>query len=244
MVAPLVNAKLTSNPPVDFVPAPVVRISDVETLRVLADPLRLRILETFDTHPGQALTVKTIAAGLGEPVTKLYYHVNLLEEHGLLVVVEKRLVSGIVEKRYRLAAETIEVDRGLIGSSAPGMAPDVQAILDAIFGASRRSLELALGSGEARFIRDDAAPGRVVLVRTTELMTPAAAAEARRLIARLIEEIHDLATPTDPNQGVAGWPDPASPDDPRPFGLLIAFHPIAAGVVDTSAAGSSRGGTS
>ena len=74
---------------------------DIETLRVLADPLRLRMLEVFGQHGREPLTVKEIARSLGEPLTKLYYHVNLLEQHGLIVVASSRLVSGILEKHYR-----------------------------------------------------------------------------------------------------------------------------------------------
>jgi DNA-binding transcriptional ArsR family regulator len=252
---PLMNDELTMNRPADFVPAPVLRITDVATLRILADPLRIRILEAFGAHPGHALTVKTVAAALGEPVTKLYYHVNLLEEHKLLVVVSTHLVSGIVEKRYRVAAETIEVDRGLVGASAAHMAPDVQAILDAVFGASRGSLERALLSGKARLGLDEPAPGMVVLARDTQRLTPAAAAEVRRLIARLFEQIRDLATPGDPDEPTAApdrpqspgdaqsSDDPSSPDDPRPYGLLVAFHPIADGADDSSAPDRSPGGT-
>lgn len=238
------NDELTMNRPAEFVPAPVLRITDVETLRILADPLRIRILEAFGVHPGHSLTVKTVAAALGEPVTKLYYHVNLLEEHKFLVVVSTHLVSGIVEKRYRAAAETIEVDRGLIGAAAAPMAPDVQTILDAMFGATRGSLERALRSGQARLGLDEPAPGMVILARETQRLTPAAAGEVRRLIARLFEQIRDLATPGDTDEATAAPAGPPSPDDPRPYGLLVAFHPIADGTGDSSTPDGSPGGTS
>lgn len=71
-------------------------IEDAETLRVLADPLRLRIRELM-VRP---CTVKQVAAVLGIAPTKLYYHINLLEKHKLIVVVAARVVSGIIEKQY------------------------------------------------------------------------------------------------------------------------------------------------
>jgi DNA-binding transcriptional ArsR family regulator len=76
-------------------------IDDLETLRISADPLRMRIVGILRRSPA---TVKEIAAVLEVSPKLLYYHVNLLERHGLVRVVDTRLVSGILEKRYRAAA--------------------------------------------------------------------------------------------------------------------------------------------
>jgi len=83
---------------------PVRAISDVETLRALADPIRLRILSTLMRPNGGALpvmSVKELAADLDEPQTKLYRHVKQLEAVGLIKAVTSRVVSGIVEHRYQ-----------------------------------------------------------------------------------------------------------------------------------------------
>ena len=94
-----------------FVPAARYQITKLETVRVLADPLRLRIIEAMATQLDHAWSVKELARSLAEPPTKLYYHVNMLEEHGLLIVTGSQLVSGILEKRYQLVAASIGVDR-------------------------------------------------------------------------------------------------------------------------------------
>src|SRR5918912_4209068 len=94
-------------------PDRVVTITDLDRLRVIADPLRLRILETLI----EPRTVKQVAAALGLAPTKLYYHINLLERHGLIVVVDTRLVSGILEKRYQAAARCFRVDHALLALS-------------------------------------------------------------------------------------------------------------------------------
>lgn len=62
----------------------------------------------------QVCTVKQIAAKLNIPPTKLYYHFKQLEEHGLIRVVDTRLVSGIVEKLYQARAYSYRVDKGLL----------------------------------------------------------------------------------------------------------------------------------
>lgn len=91
----------------EFQPAEMMLIRDVETLKVLADERRLRILEVAMQRP---CTVKQVAAELDTPPTKLYYHIKQMEEHGLLVVVDTQVVSGIIEKTYRAAAERFQLD--------------------------------------------------------------------------------------------------------------------------------------
>src|SRR5215213_2956379 len=85
-------------------------IDSLETLKVIADPLRKRIMEHFDTPK----TVKEVAKLLGTTPSKLYYHVNLLEEHGLLRVTDTRIVSGIIEKHYQIAAIRFRVKSDLL----------------------------------------------------------------------------------------------------------------------------------
>lgn len=84
-----------------FVPAETLEIYDLNTLKIMADPLRMQIVDVLRRD---AATVKEMAAELHLPPKSLYYHVNLLQQHGLIRVVDTRLVSGIVEKRYRATA--------------------------------------------------------------------------------------------------------------------------------------------
>lgn len=92
-------------------------ISDLETLRILTDPLRLEILEILDLVPQ---TVNQVAEKLGLSGSRLYYHFKLLEDHGLIEVVETRMVNNMQEKLYWLTAEEIEVDKTLIEFSREG----------------------------------------------------------------------------------------------------------------------------
>lgn len=97
-------------PKIDFAPAEEFIVDDFDTLKVLADPLRIRILDLMR----DPCTVKQIAHELDILPTKLYYHINQLEKHGLIVLVETRIVSGIIEKHYQTAAYTIRVARQLL----------------------------------------------------------------------------------------------------------------------------------
>src|SRR5215207_4168204 len=94
-------------------------IDDLDTLRLLTQPVRLKIVEALRSAPGP-LSVKELAVALGTTQTKLYYHVNLLEGADLIRVAATRLVSGIVEKRYAATTYRLSVDRALLPPAASG----------------------------------------------------------------------------------------------------------------------------
>src|SRR3954467_13426431 len=97
--------------PPQRLPAPLYTITTLEALKVFADTLRQQIIEALLDG---SKTVKQIAAELELAPTKLYYHVNLLEEHGLISVSETRIVSGIIEKHYTAAAHEYYIERSLL----------------------------------------------------------------------------------------------------------------------------------
>ncbi len=92
-------------------------ISDLETLKVISDPLRVQILELIGMKcdAGRLTTVKQLAESLDLPPTKLYYHINLLEKHDLIRVAETQVVSGIIEKHYQIRAKRIRADFNVAG---------------------------------------------------------------------------------------------------------------------------------
>jgi len=89
-----------------------IRISDLETLKVISAPLRVQILERIGlaSEAGDLTTVKQLSEDLEIPPTKLYYHINLLEKHGLIQIAETKVVSGIIEKYYQIGAKRIRAD--------------------------------------------------------------------------------------------------------------------------------------
>lgn len=96
-------------------------IRDVETIKVFADPLRLKLIRLM----AQPITVKTVADTLAIPAAKLYYHVNLLHKHGLIQVVGQNLESGIVEKVYQVTARQFKLVNPLLaGDDFPAGAAD------------------------------------------------------------------------------------------------------------------------
>jgi len=102
-------------------PQPIRQIADVDTLRLIADPTRLAILRVLMS--GARLTppimsAKELAATLHEPQTKLYRHLKQLEEAQLIQVAETRLVSGIIEARYRTGQLVIAMSPEMLSDPA------------------------------------------------------------------------------------------------------------------------------
>lgn len=159
-------------------PLRVRKIDSAEAIKALADPLRLRVLTLLMRDHDRNWTVKEIAAELHQPVTKLYHHVNTLEQAGLIRDVETRLVSGIVEHRYASGQRGLEFDDALYRSADTRDASlaNVSFLLD-----------------EARddlvgYLRSETAdPERVVIAKSRLRLTQAEADELRASVNELVE---------------------------------------------------------
>ena len=97
-------------------PVPVRIIDDVKALRALSDPLRLSIVRALmrgaHVEP-RIMSAKELAAELDEPQTKLYRHLKQLEACQLIQTAETKIVSGIVEHRYRTGQLDLVLDPAL-----------------------------------------------------------------------------------------------------------------------------------
>jgi DNA-binding transcriptional ArsR family regulator len=100
----------------EFKPITVGRISDLETLKVIADPFRKQIIEILVPNPQ---TINQIAEKLGLSPSRLYYHVNLLEKHDLLRVVDTTVRGNIIEKHYWVTAYEYKIEDGLFNFGTP-----------------------------------------------------------------------------------------------------------------------------
>jgi predicted ArsR family transcriptional regulator len=91
------------------------KIKDLEQVRLLADPLKLQLLQAFAEA---SKSTKQVAAELGEPVTKLYRHVDALLDSGLLEVVKEKQKRGTIERTLRAVARRFEADHSLFANDA------------------------------------------------------------------------------------------------------------------------------
>jgi DNA-binding transcriptional ArsR family regulator len=116
-------------------PPGVREIDSVEELRALADPVRLAILSALDTHGPDGelpvMSVKELAQHLGEPQTKLYRHVKQLEAAGLIEVAATRMVSGIMEQRYRARQRDLRLSATLLRQHTDETEAAVRSAFDA-----------------------------------------------------------------------------------------------------------------
>jgi len=172
--------QLPLNSRLNFVPADEIVIDDLETLKVLADPLRLRIRELM-TEP---TTVKQVAEALGIPPTKLYYHINLLEKHNLILVVDTRIVSGIIEKHYQIAARSVRVARHLLSPGSKEGDASLQITIGSIFEDTKNDLLQSINDGTAHLDTEQNAQ----LHTSRLLLTEAESQDLTRRFNDLIEE--------------------------------------------------------
>ena len=87
------------------------RISDLEQVKALAHPLRMRIIEALAAS--EPMTTKQVAESLGEKPTRLYHHVDLLQKAGLIRLTHTRRNRGTTEKYYEAIARQFRADADL-----------------------------------------------------------------------------------------------------------------------------------
>ncbi len=194
-------------------------LRDPEVLRLIADPLRLRMLELLRQQPR---TVTELATLLDTPRTKLYYHIKLLETHDLVTVVESRLVSGIVEKRYRATAYRLTVDKSLLGTGANDGSPlevYLSFILDEVAGEIRRAVDTGLVDLDATH-EDAIAPRRLVVGRKWYRFSDEEVSDFRRQVNELHAAFADRAV-----FGTHGKEEDPEPDR-QLYEWLIGFYPV------------------
>jgi DNA-binding transcriptional ArsR family regulator len=203
------NAEDTTND--EFAPVAERTISDIDELKAISDPVRLRILEAMVAHADETWTVKRIARALDVGPTKLYHHINILEEQGFIRVAGTRVVSGIIETSYRIAQLSVRLDRGMMSNQTASSASGIRDVLSVVFDTAREDIERALTSGPIDGAND---PLRQLLIRGLTRLSPDRARELRERLTALVEEFD--ATPD-----TAG----AEPDA-QPFGYLISLYPM------------------
>jgi DNA-binding transcriptional ArsR family regulator len=113
-------------------PPPIRTVDSVDALKAMADPTRLAILAALmkTRKDLRVMSVKELAAELGEPQTKLYRHVRQLEAAGLIKVASTRMVSGILEQRYQACQQDLMLGRGFLYEHADESQLMIQTALD------------------------------------------------------------------------------------------------------------------
>jgi hypothetical protein len=147
----------------------------------------------------EALTTKQIAKAVDLPPSRLYYHVNLLDKHGLLKVADTRLVSGIVEKHFRAAAQFFTVDPGLFRPASPEASAAFDAAISAFFDGAKTE---AIKSRRADLFKlqsaDEEKAGHRPKVRlscSVAYLTPENAELIQEKLSKIVNEIDTFSDP-------------------------------------------------
>jgi DNA-binding transcriptional ArsR family regulator len=161
-----------------------MEIDDIEVFEVLNNPLRFRILRRLS----KPKSIREVAEELDVPPTRLYYHVNLLEEAGIIAVVETRKVGAMLQKVYQTRAKSFrpspklsqgdhdphELAKAAAGVVLDGARVDAEEALTAYFARVRG------GDSEAK------APGAIG--RSLAFFTPERASAFSEKLEELVNE--------------------------------------------------------
>ena len=168
-------------------------VTTVAELKALADPLRMAILQALTSRAPdemRVLSVKELAAELGEPKTKLYRHIKQLEVAGLIRVASTRLVSGIQEQRYQARQADLTIGPGLLRD--PDTADEAAAMVAVFLDDYRRRYVARLA--ERSTWGEDAAEDRYrrpMLALTTARVSPAKAQSVRDRLREIMAELDE-----------------------------------------------------
>jgi DNA-binding transcriptional ArsR family regulator len=190
-------------------------IKDLATLQAITDPLRVQIVDKMVKEPR---TVKQVAKELGMTPTRLYYHISQLEEHGLIRVVNTRLVSGIVEKQYQATAYKFTVSRSLFSLDEQDRNVASQAIQAGALGlleATIRDIQQGLANGALLSAESNTNNDKLMVGRSMVELNPAQFIEFQNRVSALLDEFGSQE---------AG-------EDGKLFCLTVALYPV---ISDTS----------
>lgn len=183
-------------------------ITDLETLKIIADPTRLEVLRSLK----RPRTVKEVAEILETDPTKLYYHIRQLEKHALIRVVETNIVSGIIEKTYQVSARHFRVEESLLAATEM-TDENLDTIFHAIFDVARNEIRRSIHAGLMK-LNDSTPPEKHGIAKTTMYLTEEQTIELFGKLESLMKEYETLSKANEAESAV------------KAQGLLIAFYPL------------------
>ena len=168
-----------------FEPADVYLIDDLAGFELLSDATRIEVLE----HCINPHSVKEIAASMDVPRTRLYHHVGMLEDAGMLAVVETRKAGALTEKVYQVAAKNFQPSEAFAKSANKRQL--AEALLSSVMGTTRADFLRAL-ENELFSMDKESSPKKVSIGRRLMRLTPEHLAELIEDLETVLEKYSDL----------------------------------------------------
>ena len=72
-------------------------LNTLEEINIVSDPIRLKIIMTIGATPK---TAQDLSDALGVSRSKIHYHLKILEQNGIIEVVDTELINGITQKYF------------------------------------------------------------------------------------------------------------------------------------------------
>lgn len=129
------------------IPQPVdeIIIYSLDTLKVYFDPVRTQIMQEMANTPR---TVQQIAEALNVPFTRLYYHIKMMEKHGLIRMVDVVQMPGAIEEKYyQVSARMFVIDRSLLTFDPEGANDSLELVLKNVFDSSHADVRQSVRAG-------------------------------------------------------------------------------------------------
>lgn len=161
-------------------PAEELALDDLDVLDDLTHPLRSAVFRRLK----QPHSAAELASALGVPVTRLYHHLNRLEQNGVIRVVATRRSGAATERRYQVVARSLQLSEDILDRYEPA---DVARTMGALFDFAKLRLQREIEVGGLR----DRSPEHDALLALNELNL--GAADRDRLLARLREVIDEFS---------------------------------------------------
>lgn len=174
-------------------------LETTEHFDLLSDNTRLEIIESLFLPT----SVAEVADRMGVPRTRLYHHFKLLEDAGMIRVVDSRRSGAQTEKIYQLAAYSFQPSKKFMKSALPRQ--KAQAVIKSIFGSTEADFVRAVASGQAP-LEDDRSSRRTHLGRRLLLLDD-------EQLHEFISELEGLLERYDV--------DPAQLEEPLPEGVKV-----------------------
>ena len=72
-------------------------LNTLEEINIVSDPIRLKIILNLGVTPK---TAQNLSDALGVSRSKIHYHLKILEQNGIIEVVDTELINGITQKYF------------------------------------------------------------------------------------------------------------------------------------------------
>lgn len=183
------KSRLNLNKKTEIPKIPDVKPISLDILKQMADPIRTRLMGLVSNAPA---TVQELASTLKVPITRLYYHVHLLEEIGLIQVIDSHPVGGTVEKVYYASARQFIVDRAQFSGRPSALVDYANVLIDFSLTETGKAIRKSIKSGALDLQKSAPDPRALQIRRGIGKLSTKQAIQFYKKLENLISEFTNM----------------------------------------------------